>query len=268
MTVIATIITSHYTVHASDSFITERQPDGSLVVKESQQTKLVRVDAWRGAMAYWGVASYQNWNTIDWLRAKANSAGTYGSPQNFAEALASELTVEVSARSRAVKKGIGIHFTAYERVDGYWVPELFLISNWTDLSYVSCRTAFTATRETYGTYKQIEERSSEHGNRAHRLEVHSALQNDAALFHYNNGDTLLFNSVAKGIFSSFSLLMQRGQVADHASVRTHLSLARRPVEVASKLLSDLARKESIVIGGKAHDIAISPNGEYHSTTGD
>jgi hypothetical protein len=267
MTVIATIITSRYTAHASDSFITERQKDGTFLVKETQQTKLVRVEAWRGAMAYWGLAYYGKWNTLDWLRAKASDADKYPSAQAFAEALAAELTTEANYRLRSAKMGIGIHFTAYEYVNGYWIPELFLISNWIDVSYNSCRPAFTATRETFGAHVGIEERSKGDANPNRRLAVHSALHNDKALLYYNNGDTSLFNPIARSVFGTFALLLQRGQFRDPASVQTHLSLVRRPVEIASKLISDFGRPGSILIGGKPHDLAISPGGQYHTTTG-
>ena len=262
MTVVAAIITSHYTAHASDSFITERQTNGTFIVKESQQSKLVRVEAWRGVMAYWGLAYFGKWNTFDWLQAKANDAGTYKSPQAFADALAAELTAEAKTRVRSANMGIGIHFTAYEYLEGYWIPELFLVSNWADLSYTSCRPVFTATRETFGTHKGVVERSKDDGNLDRRRAVHSALLNHKVLFHYNNGDTLFLNSIAHSIFCTFGLLLQRGQLRDPTTVQTHLSLVRRPVEIASKLLSDLAQPGLIVIGGKPHDLAVSPHGQY------
>ena len=218
-------------------------------------------------MAYWGVAYCGNWDTLTWLRRQANNAGSYGSPEAFARAMATELDRAKHLYFPAVTKGIGIHFTAYEYINGYYIPELFLVSNWTDVSYSSCRPIFSVTRETYGTHNRITDRLPEHGEPACRLEIHSALHNDKALFHFNNGDTLLFNPIAYSIFSTFSLLLQRGQLRDHADVKTHLSLVRRPVEVASKLLSDLANPGSIVIGGRAHDLAVSHNGMYETTTG-
>lgn len=268
MTVVATIITAHFTAHASDSFLTEKQPDGSHRPTETEKTKLLHVPAWRGAMAYWGLAYYGKWHTLNWLRARANNAGNYGSAEDFARAVATELDRERKMHFPSITMGIGIHFTAYEYIHGYYIPELFLISNWTDLSYSSCRPTFSMTRETYGTHKRIEDRLPEHGQPDRRLEIHSALHNDKVLFHFNNGDTLLFNPIAHSIFSTFSLLLQRGQLRDPADVKTHLSLVRRPVEVASKLLSDLAKPGSILIGGKPHDLAIAPNGTYKSTTGD
>jgi hypothetical protein len=124
------------------------------------------------------------------------------------------------------------------------------------------------TRETYGTLKETTDRPSEHGQPDCRLEVHAALHNKKILFHFNNGDTLLFNPIASSIFLTFSQLLGRQQLRNPTDVKTHLSLARRPVEVVSKLLSDLAKPGFRLIGGKPHDLAISPNGTYESSTGD
>ncbi len=77
MTVITALITRRCTVHASDSFVTEAREDGSLEVKESRKTKLVRISDFRSAMAYWGLATYGKWSTLDWLEQKANKANTF-----------------------------------------------------------------------------------------------------------------------------------------------------------------------------------------------
>ena len=47
-----------------------------------------------------------------------------------------------------------------------------------------------------------------------------------------------------------------------------LAFARRPVEVVSKLLTDFAKTNRRMIGGRPHDLAISPDGQYFSSTGD
>jgi len=57
MTVVAAIITHAATAHATDSLITHEQRNGTLKVQEWEQPKVVKVDAFRGAMAYWGFAT-------------------------------------------------------------------------------------------------------------------------------------------------------------------------------------------------------------------
>jgi hypothetical protein len=89
LTVIATIITSRFTAHATDSFITRRTDEGSYTVQEAQETKIVRVPAWRGAISYWGLATHaSDWSTLRWLRERAAKAGEYVSAEEFIRTLA------------------------------------------------------------------------------------------------------------------------------------------------------------------------------------
>jgi hypothetical protein len=276
MTVVSTIITRHYTAHASDSFLTKCHSDGTREVVESQQSKLVKVPAFRGVMSYWGLASHEDgWNTFQWLLDRAKRAGDYGSAAAFAEDCAATLTREFQrckfANSR--DSGLGIHFTAYEEINGYQIPELFLLSSWTDQSCQAVLPAyeFRVTRETYATLKGLKPpdgRSPEFGQPTYRLELHKALQDQPLMFLFNNGDPILFNPIANSILASFAEISRRGQLKDPTSFETHLSIARRPVETVSKLLADLAAPGTRLVGGKPHDLAVSPGGAYQSTTGD
>jgi len=239
---------------------------------EDQASKLIRVPAWRGAMAYWGLASLgRDWNTKHWLETQAKSAGGHTSPEDYALALADNLTRELGRRGlrRPIDSGLGIHFSAYEYVEGYWIPELFLVSNWTDTSYSAVRPdGFLVTRETFATLQNLSDRPPEQRQLANRRAVHTALHQSQLMFRFNNGDPALFNPIGDSVLSTFSTLYARGHVHDSTSVQTHLSLVRRPVDVVSKLLADLAEPASRVIGGRPHDLAISPSGQYESTSGD
>jgi len=82
MTVIATLITSACTVHASDSLLTTVQTDGSIRFMEWKQTKIVQVRPWRGAIAYYGMAGWKKgWRTLTWLQEKAAHLGIRGQPK-------------------------------------------------------------------------------------------------------------------------------------------------------------------------------------------
>lgn len=272
MTVISTIITRHYTAHASDSFITVLRPDGSLDVVEDQKSKLLQVPAWRGAMGYWGLAQHvAGWNTLEWLRTQANHAGQHASAAAFATALGEQLTHALSALAvdKPRDRGLGIHLTVYEHIQDRWVPELFVLSNWTDAFCTAVRPqGFRVTRETYATLKRLAERSADHGQPAYRLEVHAALHNAPLMFRFNNGDPTLFNPVANSVLDSLIELSRRGHLKDPTSSLTHLSIARSPVEIVSKLLAELADPGRRLVGGKPHDLAVSPGGVYESRTGD
>lgn len=271
MTVIATIITRHYTALSSDSFITIGDADGSRRVIEDQASKLIRVPAWRGAIAYWGLATLEPvWNTKQWLDTHAAGAGNHDSAEAFAESIATSLNQELARLNfrTSLESGLGIHFTAYENIDGYWIPELFQVRNWTDASYSAVRPeGFLVTRETFATLERLPDRPPEHREARYRKAVHAALHDAALMFRFNNGDPTLFNPVADSVLGTFATLYGRGHVREPTSARTHLSLVRRPVDVVSKLLADMAAP-SRVIGGKPHDLAVSPGGQYESTSGD
>jgi hypothetical protein len=273
MTVVSLVITMHGTAHASDSFLTVRQADGTLQVVETQQPKLVAVRSWRGAMAYWGLARLEpNMSTFDWLRQQARRASEQASPEAFAQMLAEELTTATNALKRRQfvhpeNTGLGIHFTAYERVKDYWIPELFQIRNWTDESYRTVRPeGFVVTRETFGAL-QNEPRTPAHGQPDHRLTVHDALHN-GVLLYFNNGDPALFNPVANSVFKTFQELLRRRVVRDPLDLKTHAALVRRPIELISRLLGDFCVENSRAIGGALHDLCIAPDGTYYSTCGD
>jgi hypothetical protein len=270
LTAIAAIITSHFTAHATDSFITERMDDGTYKIRESQETKIVRVPAWRGAIAYWGRATHDSdWSTLQWLRERAANAREYPSAEVFARTLARDLTIALRSRrfQSPVQGGIGMHFSSYEWVEGYWIPELFHIPNWENESYSAVQQEIVVTRETYGGSQDITDRSEADGDPARRLVVHRALQ-DGLMLVFNNGDPLLFNPIANSIFSAMHEIGRRGHLRNPSDAQTHLALVRRPIEIVSNLLSDFAEKDMRVIGGKPHDLAIAPTGNVESTTGD
>lgn len=270
MTVIATVITSHFTIHATDSFITVPKSDGTFEIEEPEKTKIVPVPPWRGALSYWGLATHKpDWSTLNWLQVRAQKAREHSSAEEFARAIASELTATLRARTfqNTLERGIGIHFSAYEEVNGYWIPELFHIRNWTDESYSAVHKSVTVTRETFGTTLNTRDRSEADGTPERRLHVYKFLQEGKMLI-FNNGDPALFNPIANGVLSTLSGLHQRGELRDPTDVKTHLAITRRPVEIASKLLTDFARADMRRVGGKPHDLAIAPNGQMTSTTGD
>ncbi|SRR5712692_4003572 len=270
MTVIATVITAHFTVHATDSFITFPKNDGTFYIKESKKTKIVPVPAWRGALSYWGLATQKpDWSTLKWLQVRAQKAREHSSAEEFAQAIASELTTALRSRTfqNTLERGMGMHFSAYEELNGCWIPELFHIRNWTDESYSAVRENFEVTRETFGATQNTRDRSGADRTPERRLHVYKFLQEGKMLI-FNNGDPALFNPIANSVLSTLSGLHQQGKLRDPTDVITHLAIARRPVEIASKLLTDFTRNDMRRVGGKPHDLAIAPNGQMTSTTGD
>lgn len=272
MTAVSTVITSSFTVHASDSFITTPVGQGQFQILESQQTKIVRVPAFRGAISYWGCATLpadgSRWNTLRWLRTQAQTAAQERTAAAFAESLGHRLTLAMRASPFAAPLGLGMHFTAYELIDGYSIPEFFHIRNWTDATYTTLRPeGFRVTRETYGVLKGVHERPPTDGAPEARREVHAALHDGRIIYIFNNGDPVLFNAAAGSILNIIGEVQRRGHIRA-SDAATHRAMARRPIQIISELLSSFAKKESRVIGGKPHDLAISPDGSYSSDSGD
>jgi hypothetical protein len=267
MTVVSALITKYGTAHASDSYITQAKAGGGRAVIEDQRTKLIYVKHWRGAMGYWGLGQYPNWSTLDWLQGRAQTASQFSDPEQFANALAADLNGALASLPLTpLEKGLGIHFTAYERIKDYWIPELFLISNWQGIPYTTLRpTGVGASRETFGTLNRTPP-APEHRSIECRMEVHEALLS-GIMFGYNNGDPELFNPIANAIFQDFVTLSRRSVLFEPSSKEAHCALVRRPVEVVTRLLTDFARADTRVIGGKTHDLCILSNGEYWSSAG-
>jgi hypothetical protein len=270
LTVIATIITSRFCVHATDSFLTRPRPDGTYERVEAQKTKIVAVPAWRGAVSYWGLAAHDSgWRTLKWLQEKARAASTYSGPEDFALSIASELTdILRRLRFRAPRAaGLGLHFTSYEHIDRNWIPELFHIRNWSDTTYSSTAQHVAVTRETYGTVQNTTARSHSDRDPSRRLAVRDALGQGVVLT-FNNGDPVLYNPIASSLFSGAQQLVRRRHLRNPSSLKTHLSLARLPIEVVSRMVSQLSDRDMRLVGGKPHDLAISRDGRMWSSTGD
>jgi hypothetical protein len=271
MTVISTVITSQYTAHATDSFITVLLPDGTYEPTDKQGTKIVRVPKWRGAMSYFGWATgADGWNTLAWLRGQANAAGRYASAEDFARGMGAALESEIRRRafSKPTNSGIGIHFTCYEYVQNYWVPELFMISNWETPEYNSLRPGGVGvTRELYASAKGLPDRPDSQRDPAARLELRTRLRDEGQLLWLYNGDPRLFRPYVDVAFMTIREFQRRGILCVD-TIEAHAALARRPVEFVSDMLTSFAKKGTRVIGGRPHELVIAPNGTYWSGTGD
>lgn len=270
MTVISTLITRVGTVHVTDSLITSLKPDGQQEPKDWKKTKIVPVRPFRGAMSYYGLAHIEEcWSTLDWLCDQAKTANKYATAEQFAHALADALNREIKALPfrRELEKGIGIHFSAYIRISDYWIPELFHISNWYDPTYTALRSeGVGASGDISG--KILEKFPELRGNEvATRVEVHKAIHS-GIWFQYNNGDPRLFNMAAKAIFDMLEELDNRGILRDTNNIETMRNLTKLPVKIVSNIQQEFCADGTRVVGGTIHDLAITPNGDYISKSGD
>lgn len=269
MTVIAAMIVRSGTAHATDSFLTTRGKDGKLLILEGRATKVIGVRTFRGALAYWGFAGERHGErTADWLVARAVDSKKFATPEEFAAALAAELQVWLTARRVASdpRHGIGIHFTAYERIGDYWIPELFLISNFEDPSYSRLRAGGVGySRETYSTITGLP-RSPQDREPDRRLKVHRFLR-EGSWLRFNNGEPDLFNPAADATQAMLAIANKRRVLAHIDSTRLR-QWTRLPVEMVAQVQRRFLRAGTATVGGRIHDLSVTPGGKYESDSGD
>lgn len=266
MTVISTIINRSGTVHATDSLITVLEKDKTRTPKEWEKSKIVRVKAWRGAISYWGLAIHKghNWNTSEWLQEQSDSADGFASAEEFAADISEKLNEVIGTMvfEREIDKGIGLHFTTYERVCDYWVPELFLITNFGGANHsVVSDSGVKMNRHTYHTVVNVPP-TLEHREEHCRQTVHAHIHEARNMIIYNNGDPLMFNVAVRSIFDLFAVASNRGLLSDVDDLTKYLKMARRPIEIVSEAQQDFYKPDQRVVGGRPHALGITPSGEY------
>ncbi|MCC6602226.1 MAG: hypothetical protein IT327_03390 [Anaerolineae bacterium] len=282
MTVITTVISKVCTAHATDSLITVKSNDGKREVLEREKSKVVCVRPWRGAMSCWGLGKIENQWTIDWLHRKTAKANQFSSPEEFAAYIKDQLNNSLSRMrfGRPLEAGIGIHFTAYEYVDGYYIPELFQLTNFKDPSVGSSsryrelyQEGVIVRREAYENYandnKNERDRPhrSEHRLPKHRHELREFL-NAGGILLFNNGDTFMFNAAISGILSMFNISRERKVLDLPEEPATFRKIALWPIDQVCKVQENFVIEGYRLVGGKRHNISITPQGEYESDTGD
>lgn len=268
MTVISAIITKHCTAIASDSLITVAQPDGTKKPVEWKKSKIIRIPAFRGSASYWGLAEYGHWNTYDWLKKQCDGASKFKTFELFAKALKDSLGTELKKIPFATQTdgGIGIHLTGYENIETYWIPELFLCSNFTDISYSKVGN-IGLSRETYHILSG-DTLDEKHKEQQCRFSVRDYLSNNSGILIFNNGDPKMFSPTAGNFLNLMRTLTERGLTKDMADIELVRSLVRRPIEIVAKAQQDFCREDMRIVGGQIHDLVIKPTGDYTSSSGD
>jgi len=269
MTVITTLFAARHTVHVTDSLITSRRMDGTKEPLEWEKTKIVPVPAFRGAVVYWGLAQLGGWSTLEWLQARRAEADRFPFPEAFAQDLARRLEAELSRMTFTVEtdKGIGLHFTAYERIEDRWIPELFLVSNWGDPTYTFLRpTGVGCSREAHHIVSGQDPDPSDAIPERRRLVAQHL--NRGGWIWYNNGDPVLFNGAANTILSMLETFAKRRVLAPIFDTDAFIRLTQAPVEFVSRVQQDFCAAGQRLVGGRIHNLAISDAGDYTSTSGD
>lgn len=270
MTVISTLLTADCIVHASDSYLTVVQKDGSLRVVESQRPKIIAVRYFCGAISFCGFAGYGGLRLVDWIYRKSQRAREFPSdrPDLFANWLASELDKwlqRVPGGRENRNRGVGLHFTVCESLPFGNVPELFWISNW-DGAYkvlpnltVQRQTIITMTRAT-------ELPKAVQPDHAERKRVYDFIRQPFQFLRYNNGDPELYVPQANAIVDAAHVLRRR-KVLTKDRINYAGRLALMPVESVCAMQRYLSLPGTRAVGGRPHNLIIRPGRLYSSNTG-
>ena len=117
--------------------------------------------------------------------------------EEFAKDLCERLDTETSRKLRVGKQGIGLHVIGIEEINGYKIPELFLISNFKDTFYTDIGD-LKCSRHTYHTIANVDP-AQNHQQFEYRKEVNRFL-NETGFIIYNNGDPIMFNPIKRTHF--------------------------------------------------------------------
>jgi hypothetical protein len=268
MTVISAFISKLGTSIASDSLITELTDGRVRKVIEDEQSKIVLIPKFHGTASYWGLALYETWSTYNWLQTQAAAAENFDTFEEFANSFRNNLE---SKLSRLIVKdpmhgGIGIHLTGYEHINGYWIPELFLCSNFADTSY-SRLCCLHLSRETYHimSNKGVREKhrwpKKKHGKSKYRMAVFKRLQKGHTL-RYNNGDPLMFNLAGDTLIDLMQVLRKRQIFKAADKIETQRSITKWPIDAVSYIQENFCQHDTKVVGGTIHSLAVTPDGHY------
>jgi hypothetical protein len=205
MTVISAIIEAGYCVHATDSLLSIEDESGNRVASsESGRAKAILFSKLRGCASFWGsVTAQKGFGMVD-LRTilidRAKALSSYSGSINLDDYM-NELSDEMNARfkdTRIQNRGVGIHFSAFEAVEGIGdVPELFLITNFR--GDYSAAPEFAAQRQTFFTLSSETDYAFEkHHLAEYRIKVANELRSGSG-FHYCNGQPELFGEALPSV---------------------------------------------------------------------
>lgn len=266
MTAISALVSKKWISVATDSLLTETRKGQDARHVEFRKTKIVPIIKFKASAAYWGLAKVGEWRTYDFLKRIAAEADNHENLEVFADYLCSELRKKLIKINcdNPVDKGIGIHLAGFEKINGQLLPELFLITNFTNTSYKDIG-ELSVTRNLYknldDSYKAGEKLLDDQ-----RRKVKLFLDN-GGMFIFNNGDPEMFNPAANAISEIFKSAKRRNVLIEE-SLKQYLLLASLPIEIIKNAQKNLLEKKHIRVGGQIHNLLITNMGERISTSGD
>ncbi|MDD4968864.1 MAG: hypothetical protein PHT07_05500 [Paludibacter sp.] len=266
MTAISALISKKWISVASDSLLTEIIKGDEVRHIEFRKSKIVPIKKFKASASYWGLAKIAEWRTYDFLKNMSVEAESFENFESFANHVCIELKKKLDKVRvpNAIDKGIGIHLAGFEKFEGEVLPELFLISNFTDTSYKSIG-ELVVSRNLYNNL-DIELKNNENSLEEQRLSVKQYLDK-GGIFIFNNGDPDFFNPASIAMNEMFLEAVKR-RVLKKNDLKVYLSMASLPIEMIKRTQKDLFEKKHIRVGGQIHNLLITDKGEMISTSKD
>ncbi len=278
MTVIATLINKYCCAFATDSLITfvnkeaysSEKINETFFKKEYIKPKIIPIRRFSGALAYYGLARINNsWSMFDWLTDQVRIANQCTTPVEFANHLQDAMSNVLKRFNFEPEylKGMGIHFSAYEIINGLRIPELFVIRNINGTHYQELYPdGIRVYRSTYDEIPDEEQiPNNEQGAKECRMKVYDYLQSGGA-FLFNNGDPDMFMSCFQGLRTLFTLANRRGILSTPNNTKAFRKIIEIPVRSIIQFHNDFITESQRKVGGKIHSVSITPNGQYESDT--
>ena len=267
MTAISSVINRNCIAIASDSLITVYiKHSKSYKIIEYTKPKILRMEKYHAAASYWGLAKYGKWDTFEFIKTLLRNSDRNIPLSKLLKFVNKHLHLELERilPGNDLRKGIGIHVTGFENIDNIILPELYLISNFTDPTYSALKRMSVAPQ----LYGKLLKNYYQNGltRNEQRIRINKFLQT-GNFFTYNNGDPVLFNNFAKSIFNSIKILNDR-KILGHVSSEVLRSIAKRPIEIIKRIQVDFCPQDRRLVGGKIHDLLITSNRDYISNSRD
>lgn len=272
MTVISAVISTHCIAISSDSFLTvynSRKKINEII--ETKRPKIIRIEKLQAAFSYWGLAAkskYSSWTTYKWLSEISNKGKDFDSLECYAEFVMDELNKTIRLLGIPKNKsGIGIHLTGYENYDGFKIPELFLISNYTDPTYSKVGDLHVS-RHLFSKIPDDSKAEQENATQKEKQFLVKDFLSTGKMFFFNNGDPAMFNPLFNGYRAAMNTAKTRNTIKESNDIEIYRNMAKRPIEMVTKAQKDFFKKGKIVVGGRVHDLVIEKtNGKFSSTSG-
>jgi len=218
MTVISAVISTHCIAVSSDSMLTiYNKTKNTSEIIEYRRPKIVRIEKFLGSFSYWGLAAkskFSKWTMYGWLKIIANDSQKFSDFERYANYVRDELNKEFIAQKIDKQyTGVGIHLTGYEIINGNKIPELFLISNFTDPTYTTIGDLFVS-RQLFNTMPNEFKTGNENLCQTDKQLIVKEFLRQGKMFIFNNGDPEMFNSLSNAYKEAMTISKNRKVIKD------------------------------------------------------